>query len=132
MDTQPIYLVGVVVPLILLCAKLSFFLLYLQIFRPVKLLRLLIYAGAFVTAGLYISAFFVFIIYETPRPGQSFASHQTLSVTRKAQIVCAVLGAVGTAIDLYILVLPIAAVSQLQLAKRRKIGIILIFLTGTM
>lgn len=96
------------------------------------MLRLFIYAGAIITAGLYISVFVIFIVCETPRSGQSFESHQTPSVTRMAQILCAVLGAVGTAIDVYILVLPIAAVSQLQLAKRRKIGVILVFLTGTM
>ena len=37
---------------------------------------------------------------------------------------------VGLVIDLAILILPIVAVTQLQLPRRRKIGVILIFMTG--
>lgn len=132
LGTQPIYVCGVVAPSILLCAKLSFFLLYLQIFRPIKALRLCIYAGALVTAFVHISAMVAFIVFDTPHTGQSFESQQTPSAIREGKIVCTVLGAAGTAIDWYILVLPIAAVSKLQLGKRRKIGVILVFLTGTM
>ncbi|KAA6410958.1 MAG: hypothetical protein FRX48_05269 [Lasallia pustulata] len=127
----PTYLVGVVVPFILFFAKLSFFLLYLQLFRPIKALRLCIYAGAVFTGLLYISCIVVFLAYQTPHPGQSFQAFQSRAVIKKAQIVCTVLGVTGTVIDLYILVLPIAAISQLQLEKRRKIGVILVFMTGT-
>lgn len=38
--------------------------------------------------------------------------------------------AFGVVIDLFILVLPIIAVLQLQLPTRRKIGVIVIFMTG--
>ena len=37
---------------------------------------------------------------------------------------------VGLVIDIAILVLPIMAAMQLQLPKRRKLGVILIFVTG--
>jgi hypothetical protein len=37
---------------------------------------------------------------------------------------------VGFTIDFYILVLPIAAVSTLQLSARKKLGVILLFATG--
>lgn len=36
----------------------------------------------------------------------------------------------GVAIDIYILVLPIVAVNKLQMPTRRKVGIMLIFMTG--
>lgn len=38
--------------------------------------------------------------------------------------------AVGLVMDIYILILPIVAVSTLQMPPRRKVGIILIFTTG--
>ena len=39
-------------------------------------------------------------------------------------------GALNLASDIYILCLPVTAVSGLQLPSRKKVGIILIFLTG--
>lgn len=40
--------------------------------------------------------------------------------------------AIGLALDLYIVIIPIIAVIKLQLPRRRKIGIVLIFMTGVM
>ncbi len=39
-------------------------------------------------------------------------------------------GSVNTLVDLYILILPMAKVSQLQLSARRKLGVIAIFMIG--
>ena len=42
------------------------------------------------------------------------------------------LSAVGAAIDFYILLLPIVAVMRLQIARKRRIGLCLVFGTGSM
>ena len=50
----------------------------------------------------------------------------------KALKLRAPISAVGVVIDLYILVVPIVAVLPLQMAKKRKIGLCLMFGTGSM
>lgn len=40
------------------------------------------------------------------------------------------IGPVSLGLDLYILILPIAGVAKLQMPLRRKLGVVLMFLTG--
>lgn len=105
---------------------------YLQLFKPIKALRFCIYAGMILTCGFYVSTTIVQLYYSTPRRGESFLSHTFGPLGTKSSILSVPLSAVGTFIDFYILVLPIVAISQLQLAKKRKIGLCLVFGTGSM
>ena len=83
--------------------------------------------GAIVTTLYYISITVCYFIFATPRRGGTW-----LSYSREDFIIHFSIpqSAVGLVIDLYILILPIVAVSKLQMATRRKVGIILIFTTG--
>lgn len=66
----------------------------------------------------------------TPRKGETFASVAASPREFKVLVLSVPIAAVGLGIDLYLLVLPITAVMGLQLPTRRKIEIVLIFLTG--
>lgn len=110
--------------------KVTFFFVYLQIFRPFKWLRICAYLGATVTALFYVATEIFFIVCMTPRKGQTFASIATSPSEFRALALAVPIPAVGLGIDMYLLVLPIAAVIQLQLPTRRKIGVILMFSTG--
>jgi hypothetical protein len=67
----------------------------------------------------------------TPRPGETLSSRlQTTSAGSDSLALSVPQSVVGLAIDLYILILPIIALAQLQLPRRRKVGISLIFMTG--
>lgn len=81
------------------------------------------------TVTFYASATVVQFYFSTPRPGESFFTHQHGKEALKLSVP---LSAVGIVIDIYILVLPIAAVWRLQMAKKRKIGVCLVFGTGSM
>ena len=59
-------------------------------------------------------------------------SHHLGSLANKSLALAVPLAAVGVVIDFYILILPIAAVSRLQMAKKRKVGLCLVFGTGSM
>ena len=98
----------------MLCVKLSLLWLYHRIFHPIKVTRYLIYAGMTFCTGAYISIMFVNV----------FATINTLIVANKT------LGVVNFVSDVYILFVPLTAVAKLQLSTKRKIGIIMVFMTG--
>lgn len=96
------------------------------------ILRYLIYIGGAATAVFYAGATVAQFVFATPEPGETFATHWYSPLQHKILKFSVAHSAVGGVIDLYILVLPIAAVLQLKLATKRKIGIVLIFMTGAL
>ena len=111
-------------------AKLTFFLVYLQIFWPFKWVRICVYLGATVTTVFYTTVEIFWLYYMTPRKGETFISVAVSPAEFKVLVLSVPVAAVGLGIDVYLLVLPITAVMQLQLPTRRKIEVVLIFLTG--
>ena len=116
--------------------KLTFFLLYLQIFRPDRTLKYFIYGGALFTFLAYAAMGTAQFVFLSPRPGETFLEDYLRSVTSKTLSQSIDIGlplaAIGIAIDLYILLLPIAAVAKLQMAPRKRLGVMAIFATGLM
>ena len=127
---KPSYLIAIITPPTLLFTKISFFFLYLQVFKPMRWLRISAYIGTLVTTAFYLGMTVAQFVFATPRRGETWTSHQTTRNEHWALAMSVPQSAVGLAIDLYILVLPVIAVSQLQLPTRRKIGVILLFMTG--
>lgn len=118
-------------PLTLLFIKLTFFLLYFQVFRPLRWLRISVYIGVTLTCAFYGAASITQVIFSTPRRGQTWFEHDfSRGEAGKASILSVPLAAVGLGIDLVLLVMPIAAVVGLQLPTKRKIGIVFIFMFG--
>lgn len=114
----------------MLFIKVTFFLLYLQLFGPMRWLRICAYIGAVFTVIFYFGMAVTQLIFSTPRHGETLLSHQNTHNEYLAIAMSVPQSAVGLAIDLYILILPIIAVSQLQLPIRKKVGVMLIFMTG--
>ena len=113
-------------------AKLTFFLLYLQLFRPILWLRYSSYGGATFTVLFYTALIIFTLVLTSPAPGQSW-QEASLRPGQQAVLRPTVgLACVGLALDIFILVLPIAGVSRLQLSRKRKIGVISVFMTGGM
>lgn len=130
---QPLIVLVNIVPLVNLFPKLSFFILFLQIFNPKPALRWSIYIGALVTTAFYISVTIGLFALSTPPPGVSLAQQFVTFLGEETTGVMDATLAVGyfnIFSDFYILLLPISGVIRLQLPKRRKIGVILIFMTG--
>ncbi|KAL8736913.1 MAG: hypothetical protein Q9181_002209 [Wetmoreana brouardii] len=111
-------------------AKLSLLWLYLEVFRPNRQLRYAIYFGMTFTTLFYTSTFIAFCILAVPRPGESWIG--TLLSDGVAQLIplSIVQGAVNIATDLYIFLLPIPGVLQLQYSTKKKVGVCAIFMTG--
>ena len=119
-----------IAPITLLFIKLTFFLLYFQVFRPLRWLRVTVYIGATLTCAFYGAASIAQIVFSAPKPGQSWIEHTLSGTTLHAEVLAIPLSAVGLGIDIVLLVMPIVAIMGLQLPKKRKIGIMLIFMFG--
>ena len=111
-------------------AKLSFFLLYIELFRPMKWLRYCSYAGAVVNVLYYFSILVATLVFTAPAPGQTLQQSVQSQRQAKALTMPVPIASMNLVLDVYILVLPIAGVSKLQLATRRKIAVIGVFSTG--
>ena len=110
--------------------KVTFFLMYIQIIRPFKWLRYCSYAGAVVTLLFYFSILVATFAWTIPNPGQTLAESLQNPREARATNITIPLGSVGIILNVYILLLPIAGVSRLQLPLRRKIDVMAVFLTG--
>lgn len=110
--------------------KLTFFLLYLQIFRHNTTLKVGIYAGAIIDVTSYIGAEIAQLILATPRHGTAWKEYFLIPRVKKTGVVGIISAAFGLGLDFYILILPIKGVIELQMPTRRKISVCLIFMTG--
>ncbi len=129
---QPLYLMSVIQPPTMLFIKVSFFIMYLDVFHLMRWLRISAYIGGVVTA-LFCGAMTVcMFILGTPAPHQTLVEHATTHDEAIILNFSVPQSCVGLVIDLYILILPILGVSRLQMSPRRKVGVILVFLSGIM
>lgn len=115
--------------------KLSLFVLYVQVFRPLRWLRYLAYAGAVTTGLLYLAIMVAVIVLCVPRNGgHSELAYLTALDSPKcsnAQSIVILLGVMGLLSDLYLVILPLPAVWKLQLPFRRKLAVSAMFFTGS-
>ncbi|MCJ1398262.1 hypothetical protein MMC11_001459 [Xylographa trunciseda] len=114
----------------LLVAKLSFYLLFYQIFKPKVAIRWAIYIGAFVTTAFYTSTSIAQFYFQTPGPGQTWISKIDLDPNSPEATVGVATSSFGIISDFYLLFLPMVGIWQLQMITRHKIGIMLVFATG--
>ena len=126
------YLGAVLAAPALLIIKLTFFILYWQLFRPIRGLRIAIWLGGIFTTLFYVAINIAAWVFTTPRRGETWYSHFIGPVQAKQSNLTGPLPAVGLAIDVYILVIPLIGISGLNMPTRRKIGVALVFLTAIM
>ncbi|KAL8848363.1 MAG: hypothetical protein Q9221_006612 [Calogaya cf. arnoldii] len=110
--------------------KLTFFILYWNIFKPFRWLKFAIIIGGVVVIGLYIAATLTQVIGAAPRFGRSQLDHSSLvcGICQKVGRSQAIFAVVS---NVYILVLSIAGTLRLQLHPKKKFGLILVFMTGS-
>ncbi|KAI9693020.1 MAG: hypothetical protein M1822_005015 [Bathelium mastoideum] len=111
-------------------AKISLFLLYIQLFWPFCWLRICVYIGASLTAAFYGAVTIVQFYYTTLKDGYTPFTYLLTPWEAKSEILYVPISAVGLGIDMFLLILPIRSVPELNLQDKKKIGLILMFLTG--
>ena len=70
------------------------------------------------------------VVFLTPRHGKTWLEHSFSKAFHKVTVLSIYLAAVGLGFDLVLLIMPIAAVLELQLPKQRKMGVLFIFFIG--
>lgn len=110
--------------------KLTFFILYWNIFKPFRWLKFGIIAGAIVVVGVYIACTLAVLVEGAPPLGHawletSLASHNSIGLRLLVP-----LAAWAVVSDVFILLIPISGVLRLQLSQKKKFGLVLVFMTG--
>ncbi|KAF7925761.1 uncharacterized protein EAE98_006986 [Botrytis deweyae] len=110
--------------------KLSIFITYLEIFQGLRWMQICVYIGATFSTAFYLALTIVQFYAATPVGGGRFA--KMIFMPRFAllkRITFAVTG-IALAIDIYLFVLPLIAVSKLRIPTRRKIFVMIGFGIG--
>jgi uncharacterized membrane protein len=110
--------------------KLTIFLFYAEIFWVLEWCRWVIYIGASISTAFYLSMTIVQFYFMTPRPGESMAKHFGGNLAARVTSLSIPTTSVGLAIDVLLLVVPLLAVIQLRLARKKKVQLVLTFLIG--
>ncbi|KAI4241850.1 MAG: hypothetical protein L6R42_011172, partial [Xanthoria sp. 1 TBL-2021] len=104
--------------------KLSIFILYYRIFNPSKTMRYLIYFGIGFNFVYYTIYLFIYSFY-CPN-----TSKKAPTCSHEVKLISVATSAINVVSDFYILLIPLGAISNLQLPKKRKLGLFAIFFTG--
>ncbi|KAF2192940.1 hypothetical protein K469DRAFT_735054 [Zopfia rhizophila CBS 207.26] len=135
-----IHLLGFSIALgpVLWLLKLTLFCLILASFGSVRWIKNCVYVGIIVT-GLFFSAYTIVVAISCgPRPNTDTASYlnglnraQCSSPAEVNALMSIILGIVNFASDLYLLGIPLPSIQTLIVPRRQKIGVYLIFLSGS-
>jgi hypothetical protein len=127
--TQSSYIPFILPPWTLLLVKATFFILYLSIFGSLRWVRLVCWIGlscisiVHVAIGSYSVA--IAVIASTKPYDMHSWELRAIQIGVAASIP-------GLVVDTTLLVIPIIAIAPLQLSRAKKIGALLIFLTGVL
>ncbi|KAI0186878.1 hypothetical protein EV127DRAFT_410828 [Xylaria flabelliformis] len=111
-------------------AKSSFFLMYLQLFGPLRWLRTGVYVGMIVNWLFYTIVVIASFIYQVPNPGQTWQEGFMNKRYQQSFNWTIPIASGSLILDTYILILPIIAILNLQLKITKKLGAIAVFATG--
>jgi hypothetical protein len=113
------------------CVKTALLLLYLRIFRPSRKANVMIWAGILFVVLFGLAFVIAYLLLFVPHSGGDNAWALNSARNDIALLnVNATQGLIFAIQDLYILVIPIHMVAGLHLARRMKLGVIALFLTG--
>ena len=126
-------------PITVWLVKATLIFLILTAFRPVEWLRALCWVGLGTTLLFYVANLITQVVACRPRGGTDriaylagMASRQCAGVDTLIQKTSVATGIFGLVSDLYILIIPLPAVAKLQLGRRKKLGVYMIFSSGAL
>ena len=110
--------------------KCSLFIQYFQLFRPLRWLKICVWVGATISGIFYVTVSIIAFVLSSPWPGESLldcilSTHYILFAYFSIPT-----GLVGMVLDWYLLILPIPAVWSLQMSVGKKLGVLIVFMTG--
>lgn len=91
-----------------------------------------VWTGATISTLFYVAVTVTAFALESPWPRETFLEDILSEHYAKFQKFSVPTGVIGTLVDWYLLILPIPAVLGLQISMARKVGILIIFMTGAL
>ena len=130
MAEQQNYINGVVVTPALGLIKCSLFIQYYLLFRLLGWVRISVWIGATISVIFYVAVTIIAFVLNSPWPGESLLEdilswHHHLFTQFSVPT-----GVIGMLVDLYLLILPIPAVLDMQMSTAKKLGVLTVFMTG--
>jgi hypothetical protein len=113
-------------------AKTSFFLMYLQLFKPLKWVQWSCYLGLFLNWGFYCGVIAATLYFTARHSGETWVVASMHPRARRALDMTLPIASGSLFLDIYILIIPIVATSGLQLTTTRRWPVIVVFGTGIM
>ena len=130
MTEQQSYITTIMVTPALGLIKCSLFIQYYLLFHPLRWVRISVWIGATISAVFYVAVTITAFILESPWPGESLLDAiLSWHYLRFAQFSIPT-GVIGMLVDWYLFILPIPAVLTLQMSTAKKLGALIIFMTG--
>ncbi|KAL9126710.1 MAG: hypothetical protein Q9175_007876, partial [Cornicularia normoerica] len=110
--------------------KSSLFIQYYLLFRPLRWVRISVWIGATIFGLFSVAVTITGLVLLSPWPGQSLLEDiLSWHYLQFAQFAIPT-GIIGMLVDWYLLILPIPAVLTLQMSTAKKLGVLIIFMTG--
>ena len=110
--------------------KSSLFIQYYLLFRPLRWIRVCVWIGASTSCLFYTAVSITAFALESPWPGESLLDDILSWHYLKFSQFSVPTGVIGMLVDWYLLILPIPAVLALQMSMGRKLGVLVVFMTG--
>lgn len=116
-------------PASLLIGKVSMLMMYYRIFGNIDRVRYQLYGTAFLCSPL-LGGVFLFPILQAPPPGHPWGTPNGKMILNTRTSLA--IGAVNFVVDACIFVIPIPVVTRMNLSRKKKAGVLAVFLTGMM
>lgn len=130
MTEQQDYITTVMATPALGLIKSSLFIQYYLLFRPLRWVRISVWIGATISTAFYVAVSITAFVLESPWPGESLLEGILSWHYLKFAQFSIPTGVVGMLVDWYLLILPIPAVWTLQMSTAKKLGVLIVFMTG--
>lgn len=112
--------------------KASLFLQYYSLFKSTRWLRICLSIGLVFNVLSYFAVTIALIVLQSPWPGETILSTISSDHVAKCKSLFLLTGIIAVVIDWSLLLLPIPAVIRLKLSMTKKLGVLAIFMTGSL
>ncbi len=130
MTQQQDYITTVMATPALGLIKSSLFIQYYLLFRPLRWVRISVWIGSIISTTFYVAVSITAFVLDSPWPGESLLEGILSWHYLKFSQFSIPTGVIGMLVDWYLLILPIPAVWILQMSTVKKVGVLVVFMTG--
>ncbi|KAL8825470.1 MAG: hypothetical protein Q9170_007775, partial [Blastenia crenularia] len=124
------YITTIVITPALGLIKSCLFIQYYMVFHPLRWVRIAVWIGLSISTVFYVVVSIAALLLESPWPGESFlddilSTHYLFFANFSIPV-----GVVGMLVDWYLFIIPVPAVWGLHMSSTKKLGLLVIFMTG--